>query len=106
MAWWYLLAAGIFEIGFAVSMKLMDGHKNVPWSIAFYICIIASFFFLQEATKSIPIGTAYGVWTGIGGVGVAAIGILYFGDSAAPLRIVFLTLLVSALIGLKLTSTH
>lgn len=106
MAWWYLLAAGIFEIGFAVSMKLMDGHKNIAWSIAFYICIVSSFFCLQEATKTIPIGTAYGVWTGIGGVGVATIGILYFGDSAAPLRILFLVMLLSALIGLKLTSAH
>ena len=105
MAWWYLLIAGVFEIGFAISMKLMDGHRNLAWSIAFYVCIIASLVFLQAATKSIPIGTAYAVWTGIGGVGVATIGIVYFGDPAAPLRILFLAMLVIALIGLRLIST-
>ena len=106
MAWWYLLAAGIFEVGFAISMKLMDGHKNIPWSIAFYVCVVLSFGFLEQAVKTIPVGTAYAIWTGIGGLGVAAIGIFYFGDSAAPLRIFFLFLLVSAVIGLKLTSSH
>ncbi len=106
MAWWYLLAAGIFEVRFAISMKLMDGHKNIPWSIAFYACVILSFGFLEQAVKTIPIGTAYAIWTGIGGLGVAAIGIFYFGDSAAPLRIFFLFLLVSAVIGWKLTSSH
>lgn len=106
MSWLYLLAAGIFEIGFAISMKLMEGHKNIPWTIAFYVCIVLSFGFLEQAIKTIPIGTAYAIWTGIGGVGVAAIGIFYFGDSTALLRIFFLLMLVTALIGLKLTSNH
>lgn len=106
MAWWYLLAAGVFEMGFAISMKLMDGHKNVPWTIAFYVCIILSFGFLERATKTLPIGTAYAVWTGIGGVGVATIGMVYFGDPATPLRIMFLMLLILSLVGLKLTSGH
>jgi quaternary ammonium compound-resistance protein SugE len=101
-----LLAAGFFEMGFAISMKLMDGHKNILWTITFYVCIVLSFGFLEQAARTIPIGTAYAVWTGIGGVGVATIGMLYFGDPAAPLRIMFLMLLIISLVGLKLTSGH
>ena len=106
MGWIYLVFAGLFEIGFATSLKLMDGHKNIPWSITFYISVVASFILLEQALKTIPIGTAYAVWTGIGGVGVAAIGIVYMGDPATPLRILFLGMLIVALIGLKFTSAH
>ena len=104
MAWLYLLLAGLFEIGFAVSIKLMDGHKNLPWTVVFYVCVILSFGFLQEAAKSLPIGTAYAIWTGIGGVGVAIIGMAFLGDPINPWRIAFLLMLVTALVGLKLTA--
>ncbi len=104
MAWLYLLLAGLFEIGFAVSIKLMDGHKNLPWTVVFYVCVILSFGFLQEAAKSLPIGTAYAIWTGIGGVGVAIIGMAFLGDPINPWRILFLLMLVTALVGLKLTA--
>lgn len=106
MAWLYLLLAGIFEIGFASSIKLMDGHKNIPWSIAFYVCVFLSFGFLEQAARSLPIGTAYAVWTGIGGVGVAIIGMSFLGDPITPLRILFLVMLIASLVGLKLTSGH
>jgi quaternary ammonium compound-resistance protein SugE len=106
MAWFYLVLAGFFEIGFATSMKLMNGHKNIPWTFVFYISIIFSFVFLEKASRTLAIGTAYAVWTGIGGTGVALIGIIFMGDSASPLRIFFLVLLIVALIGLKLTAGH
>jgi quaternary ammonium compound-resistance protein SugE len=106
MAWTYLFLAGLFEVGFAVALKLMDNHKNIPWSIAFYICIFLSLGFLSEAMKSIPIGTAYAIWTGIGGVGVAIVGMVYMGDPVTLWRIMFLVLLITSLIGLKLTSGH
>lgn len=106
MPWIYLLLAAIFEVGFAIALKLMDGHRNLPWSIAFYVCVILSFGFLQEAAKTVPIGTAYAIWTGLGGVGVATIGMIWFGDPATPLRIAFLVLLVTALAGLKFTAAH
>lgn len=106
MAWIYLVIAGFFEMGFATSLKMMDGHKNIPWTIAFYICIIASFTFLNLAIKQIPIGTAYAVWTGIGASGVAIVGILFFKDPATVARIAFLSLLVISIIGLKLTSNE
>ncbi len=106
LAWIYLILAGLFEIGFASSLKLMDGHNNIPWSIAFYVCIVLSLGFLGEALKYLPIGTAYAVWTGIGGIGVAVIGMVFFGDSASPLRLLFLVLLVTSIVGLKLTAGH
>jgi quaternary ammonium compound-resistance protein SugE len=106
MAWFYLILAGFFEIAFATSMKLMNSHKNIPWTIVFYISIVSSFLFLEKAARTLPIGTAYAVWTGIGGTGVAIIGIFFMGDSASPMRIFFIFLLIFALIGLKLTSGH
>jgi quaternary ammonium compound-resistance protein SugE len=104
MSWIYLMIAGFFEIGFASSLKLMDGHKNIPWAIMFYFSIVCSFIFLNVALKQIPIGTAYAVWTGIGGAGVAIVGILFFKDPATLPRIAFLVLLLASIIGLKLTS--
>lgn len=106
MAWVYLILAGLFEIGFALAIKLMEGHKNIPWSIVFYVCVILSFSFLEQAARTLPIGTAYAVWTGIGGVGVAVIGMAFLGDPITLWRVLFLTLLITSLIGLKLTSGH
>ena len=106
MAWIYLLVAGFFEIGFASALKLMDGHRNIPWTIVFYVCVVLSFGFLEQAARSLPIGTAYAVWTGIGGVGVAVIGMAFLGDPITLWRVVFLAMLVTALVGLKLSSGH
>ena len=106
MAWIYLFLAGLFEMGFAIAIKYMDSHRNIPWSTTFYVCIILSFGFLEQATKTIPLGTAYAVWTGVGGVGIAIVGMVYMGDPITAWRIFFLILLISALIGLKLTSGH
>jgi quaternary ammonium compound-resistance protein SugE len=99
--WIYLIAAGLFEIGFATSIKLMDSHKNIPWTIAFYICVILSFGFLQEAAKSIPIGTAYAVWTGIGAVGTFVIGVIFFNDPSILLRWIGVSLIILGVIFLK-----
>lgn len=104
MGWLYLFIAGLFEIGFASSLKLMEGHKNITWTIVFYISIISSFVFLNLSLKYIPIGTAYAVWTGIGGAGVAIVGIVFFGDPMTFPRIAFLSLLLISVIGLKFSS--
>jgi quaternary ammonium compound-resistance protein SugE len=104
MGWIYLLAAGLFEIGFAVSLKQMDGHRNIPWTLGFYFSIICSFTCLNLALRYIPIGTAYAVWTGIGAAGTAMCGILFLGESASFLRIFFLSLLILSVFGLKLSS--
>ncbi len=104
MSWLYLLLAGLFEIGFAISLKLMDGHKNIFWSIVFYISIVGSFLCLQQAIRTIPISIAYAIWTGIGTAGVSIIGISLLGEALTPMKTIFLSMLIISLIGLRITS--
>ena len=104
LAWPLLIVAGIFEVGFAISLKLSDNFSNLPWAISFIVCASISFSLLVIATKHIPLGTAYAVWTGIGAFGTALVGIAAFGDPATVGRVVFLLLLIASVIGLKLVS--
>lgn len=104
MAWLILVLAGLFEVAFTTCLKLSDNFKNLGWSIAFFISISLSFFLLNKAIQTIPLGTGYAVWTGIGAVGTALIGILVFKEPAYFWRIFFIVLLVSSIIGLKLVS--
>ena len=106
MNWFYLLLAGIFEIGWAIGLKQMDNHKNMVWTIIFYISIVTSFYFLQQALKEIPIGTAYAIYTSIGAIGTVLIGMLFFKEPTSLLRIGFILLIITGVIGLKVTSTH
>jgi len=106
MAWVYLLVAGIFEVGFATSLKLSENFSNWPYTLSFFVCAGISFGLLVLATKHIPLGTAYAVWTGIGAFGTALVGILFFGDPINVGRIVFLVLLIGSVIGLKLFSPN
>lgn len=102
--WIYLVAAGVFEMGFTSFMKLSNGFQRVGYDICFAICALASFGLLNLATRDLSLGTAYAVWTGIGAFGTAAIGILFFKDPATFWRVAFLTTLIGSLIGLKLVS--
>lgn len=104
MSWIYLLIAGILEIGFAVTLKLTHGNKNSPLNIVFLICLIGSFYFLDKSLSTIPVGTAYAVWTGIGVIGTSIIGLIYFKDPITIGRMLFLSLLIISVIGLKLTA--
>ena len=106
MNWIYLFLAGIFEIGWTIGLKQMDNHKNLLWTAIFYISIITSFYFLQLALKVIPIGTAYAIYTSIGAVGTVIIGMIFFKEPATLIRVGFILLIISGVIGLKLTSTH
>lgn len=106
MGWFYVVIAGIFEVGFMLCMKNMDDHKNLWWSTGFYICIISSFGFLQEALKTLPLGTAYAVWTGIGSIGTVVIGMIWFAEPTNVWRILFLSTLILSILGLKFTSGH
>jgi len=101
IGWIYLFIAGFLEIVFTTSMKLMDGHKNITWSIVFYVSVILSFGFLQEATKSLPLGTAYAVWTGIGAAGTFIIGVLFFNDPSIIFRWIGVSLIILGVIFLK-----
>ena len=104
MAWVYLVIAGFFEVGFTTSLKMSNNFSNNWWSTAFFVCIILSFNFLNEAIKVIPMGTAYAVWTGIGAVGTAIIGMIWFNEPTFFLRVLFLCLLIGSIIGLKAVS--
>ena len=102
--WIYLLIAGLLEIGFVVTLKLTHNNKNSPLNIVFVICLIGSFYFLDKSLSNIPVGTAYAVWTGIGAIGAAIIGMFYFKDPVTTWRLIFLGLLIISIIGLKLST--
>jgi len=104
MAWWYLLIAGLFEVVWAVAMKLSLGFTKPLPTLITILGMIISFVFLSFALKTLPLGTAYAVWTGIGAIGTAVIGILWLGDPAYFSRIFFLVMILGGLIGLKWVS--
>ena len=104
MAWIFLLVAGLFEMGWALGIKYADGFTR-PWPTAFTaVSLIASMAFLGIAVRTLPLGTAYAIWTGIGTVGIATAGILLFQEPATALRIGFIALIVAGILGLKLTA--
>jgi len=101
MAWVFLIIAGIIEIGWAISLKYTEGFTRFWPSVGMLAAAIASFFFLSTAIKSIPVGTAYVVFTGIGAAGTVLFGILFLGESKDMLRLGFITLIIIGTIGLK-----
>jgi quaternary ammonium compound-resistance protein SugE len=105
MAWVLLVVAGLLETAFAISLKLSDGFTRAGWTVAFAVSAVISFALLSTALRSLPVGTAYAVWTGIGAAGTAVVGMLVFGESAAVLRLVSIALIVAGVVGLQLTST-
>lgn len=104
MAWFYLVLAGLFEVAFTTSLKLSNNFTNLRWSIGFFISITLSFVLLNKAVQTIPMGTGYAVWTGIGAVGTTIIGIILFKEPSDFWRMLFLTLLIGSILGLKLVS--
>jgi len=104
MAWISLAIAGILEVFWAIGLKYTEGFSKLWPSLFTVFGMIASFYFLAKALKVIPVGTGYAVWTGIGATGTAILGIVLFGESAAPARVACITLIVVGIIGLKLTS--
>jgi quaternary ammonium compound-resistance protein SugE len=105
MAWFLLLLAGAFETAFAISLSLSEGFRRVGWTLAFVGFAAASFTLLAKALTSLPVGTAYAVWTGIGAVGTAAVGMILFGEAATVGRLVSIGLIVAGVVGLQLTSS-
>ncbi|NHF66744.1 DMT family transporter [Xanthomonas hortorum] len=102
MPWIYLLLAGLFEIGFAMGLKYSDGFTRL-WPTVLTVSLAAiSLWLLTQALKTIPVGTGYAIWTGIGAVGVTIAGIALFGDSASWPRLACIGLIVAGVIGLKL----
>ncbi|GAA0792856.1 DMT family transporter [Marinobacterium sediminicola] len=104
MAWLYLLLAGVFEVGFAVALKQSEGLSRLGPSITFVVLGGLSFMLLTKAMASIPLGTAYAIWTGVGAMGTVLVGMIWFGDPVSGLRLFFLALLLCSLVGLKWVS--
>lgn len=104
MAWWYLLIAGIFEIVWAIGLKYTEGFSRLLPSLGTLAAMLVSFYLLSQALRTIPIGTGYAVWTGIGAVGTAILGILLFNEPRDWLRLLCILLIVAGIVGLKLTS--
>src|SRR5262252_9998637 len=104
MNWMYLVIAGVFEIVWAIGLKYTDGFTRVWPSTVTVMAMIASFYFLAQALKTIPVGTGYAVWTVIGAAGTAILGIILFAESTALLRLVSLVLIVTGIVGLKVST--
>lgn len=102
--WTYLIASGIIDVAWALSMKKADGFRNLPWAAVSLVLLAIFVYLLIRALQVLPVGTAYAVWTGIGAAGSVLAGIAFFGEPLTALRLMFVVIIVGGIIGLKLTS--
>lgn len=109
MNWLLLILAGFFEVGFTTCLgkaKEAQGATAAYWLLGFFVSLTCSMYLLYKATQTLPMGTAYAVWTGIGAVGTVIMGILFFKEPATFYRLFFITTLIGSIIGLKFVSNH
>lgn len=109
MNWILLVLGGLFEVGFTFCLgkgKESTGTESYLWYGAFTVCLFMSMTLLIKATQTLPLGTAYAVWTGIGAVGTVLVGIFIFKEPATFWRVFFISTLIASIIGLKVVSTH
>lgn len=106
MAWIYLVIAGLLEVAWAFSMKQSEGFSKLIPSVLTIILMIISFALLSISMKTLPLGTAYAIWTGIGAVGAFIVGIFFLGEQASAMRIASAVLIFSGIVGLKLASSN
>jgi quaternary ammonium compound-resistance protein SugE len=104
MPWTFLFFAGLFEIGWAIGLKYTEGFSRLAPSLWTVASMVISLFLLGLALKDLPVGTAYAVWTGIGTIGTAILGIYLFGDPATVLRLACIGLILAGIVGLKLVT--
>lgn len=104
MAWFDLFIAGIFEVVWSTCLKYSHGFTNVMFTVLTFIGMGFSFWFLAHAVKSLPMGTAYAIWTGIGALGAVIVGVVLFKEQVTLVRLFFVAMLLTGIIGLKLTS--
>ena len=103
MPWLWLIIGGCFEVGFTTSLRFVDGFRNLPWTLSFLASVAVSMGLLEIASRSIPMGTAYAVWGGIGAVGTVLVGILWFQEPAGAIRMLLILAIVGAIAALRLT---
>ena len=104
MAWLWLIVGGVFEVGFTTSLRFVDGFRNLGWTLAFLARVTLSMGLLEYASRTIPMGTAYAVWGGIGAAGTVIVGICFFGESLGAIRLLLLLGLIACIVGLKLVA--
>ena len=104
MAWFYLILGGFFEVGFMTALRFVDGFKNLPWTLAFLVSVTLSMGLLELASRSIPMGTAYAVWGGIGAVGTVIVGMAFFDEPTTTIRMLLILAIVGCIAALKLTA--
>jgi quaternary ammonium compound-resistance protein SugE len=104
MAWLYLILGGLFEVGFTTALRFVDGFRNVPWTLAFLVSVTLSMGLLEYAARTIPMGTAYAVWGGIGAVGTVMVGMAFFNEPTTTIRLLLILAIVAAIAGLRLTA--
>lgn len=107
MNWIVLIIAGLFEVGFTTCLsKAREANGTVAtlWVVGFFVCLTISMYLLYKVTQTLPMGTAYGVWTGIGAVGTVIVGILFFKEPADFWRMFFIITLIGSIVGLKMVS--
>ena len=104
MAWLLLVIGGLFEVGFTTSLRFVDGFRNVPWTGAFLVSVTMSMLLLERAARSIPMGTAYAVWGGIGAVGTVIVGMALFDEPVSSVRLVLIALIIGAIVGLRVAA--
>jgi quaternary ammonium compound-resistance protein SugE len=104
MAWLLLVIGGLFEVGFTTALRFVDNFRNLPWTLAFLVSVTISMVLLQQAARTIPMGTAYAVWGGIGAIGTVLVGLVWFDEPASTVRLLLILAIVAAIAGLKLTA--
>ena len=104
MAWVFLACAGLLEVVWSSFLKLSEGFTKLGWSVVTIAGMLASFYLLSQAMKTLPLGTAYAIWTGIGALGSVIVGIVVFREPVTALRLFFVAMLLAGIVGLKLTS--
>jgi len=104
MAWVLLVIGGMFEIGFTTCLRHVDGFRNLSWTLGFLASVALSMGLLEVAARSIPMGTAYIIWGGIGALGTVIVGIAWYGESAGLVRLLLIVGVVACIAGLKLTA--
>jgi len=104
MAWALLILGGLFEVGFTTCLRFVDGFRNIVWTAGFLISVTLSMGLLERAARTIPMGTAYAVWGGIGALGTVVIGIFFFNEPSTTIRLLLILALVGCIAGLRLTA--
>ena len=104
LAWFLLCIGGLFEVGFTTCLRFVDGFRNIPWTLGFLASVTLSMGLLETASRTIPMGTAYAVWGGIGAAGTVLVGIWWFGEPVNSARILLLVGLIACIVGLRLTA--